>query len=76
MKSLSDEQTEVSLSDDQIAVLCDVGDSTPLRDSKKPYLDELIARGFVEKAEPPAEYKLTGKAQQFLTERGVGLNEA
>lgn len=76
MKSVSDEQAATPLSDDQIAVLCDVGDSTPLRDRKRPYLDELIARGFLEKAEPPAEYKLTAKAQQFLTERGVGLNEA
>jgi hypothetical protein len=43
---------------------------------KKEVLDQLIAKGFVAPADqdPPAKYKLTGKAQQILAERGVGLS--
>jgi hypothetical protein len=39
-------------------------------------LDRLIVKGFVVAAdqESPAKYKLTGKAQQLLAERGVGLS--
>ena len=38
--------------------------------------DQVIEKGFVVAADQdsPAKYKLTGKAQQLLAERGVGLS--
>jgi hypothetical protein len=43
---------------------------------RKEVLDQLIAKGFVVPTdqESPAKCKLTGKAQQLLAERGVGLS--
>jgi predicted transcriptional regulator len=43
---------------------------------KKNVLDQLIAKGFVTASDQAssAKYKLTGKAQQLLAERGVGLS--
>jgi hypothetical protein len=69
------------LSDDDIALLCDIGDSFPakLGAGKMRRLERLIAEGFVEPAsaaKAPAKYQLTAEAQKFLGERGVGLNEA
>jgi hypothetical protein len=69
------------LSDADIALLCDVGDSFPakLDADKTRRLERLIAEGFVERAGPaktPEKYQLSPKAQKILTERGVGLNEA
>lgn len=69
------------LSDDDIALLCDVGGSFPatLGADKMRRLERLIAEGFVEPASAataPQKYQLTAKAQKFLGERGVGLNEA
>jgi hypothetical protein len=47
-----------------------------LNAGKMKILDQLIAKGFVVVAdqESPAKYRLTGKAQQLLAERGVGLS--
>jgi hypothetical protein len=47
-----------------------------LNADKRKVLDQLIAKGFVLVAdqESPAKYKLTGKAQHLLAERGVGLS--
>ena len=72
---------DVELSDSEVSLLCDVGDTFPatLTAEKQARLESLIARGFVETAPPdkaPAKYQLTAKATQVLTERGVGLNEA
>ena len=71
---------ETELSDAEIALLCDVGDSFLKPTGEKlARLERLIARGFVEIApahKAPAKYQLTGKATKILTERGVGLNEA
>jgi hypothetical protein len=69
------------LSDNDIALLCDVGDSFPATlDAKKMHrLERLIAEGFVARAgadKGREKYQLTAKAQKFLGERGVGLNEA
>ena len=77
----ADDADGSSLSDDDIAVLCDVGDSFPARAgaAKRQRLERLIAEGFVEPARSskgPGKYQLTGKAQKFLAERGVGLNES
>jgi hypothetical protein len=47
-----------------------------LNADKRKVLDQLIATGFVVVAdqESPAKYKLSGKAQRLLAERGVGLS--
>jgi len=62
----------------EIAILCDVleGWGANLNAKKRKVLDQLIANGFVVSAyqESSAKYKLTGKAQQLLAERGVGLS--
>ena len=66
------------ISDQEIAILCDVleGGGANLNADKRKVLDQLIAKGFVVAAgqELPVKYKLTGKAQQLLAERGVGLS--
>jgi hypothetical protein len=67
------------ISDQEIAILCDVleGGGTNLNADKRKVLDQqLVAKGFVVAAgqESPVKYKLTGKAQQLLAERGVGLS--
>jgi predicted transcriptional regulator len=69
--------TDALITDQEIAILCDVleGWGANLNADKKKVLDQLIAKGFVMPAdqESLAKYKLTGKAQQLLAERGVGL---
>ena len=66
------------ITDQEIAILCDVleGGGANLNADKRKVLDQLIVKGFVVAAdqESPAKYKLTGKAQQLLAERGVGLS--
>ena len=69
------------LSNDDIALLCDVGDSfpaTPNADDQR-RLSRLLAAGYIEYAGPdraPEKYQLTAKAEKLLAERGAGLNEA
>jgi hypothetical protein len=67
-----------SLSDQEIAILCDVGGGGKVSDAHKHLLTGLIANGFVEVSsdETSTKYKLTAKAQQILSERGLGLNES
>jgi hypothetical protein len=72
---------DAELSDSDISLLCDIGDSFPvtLSAEKLARLKRLIDRGFVEQAsaaQAPAKYQLTAKATKILAERGVGLNEA
>ena len=66
------------ITDLEIALLCDVleGRSANLNADKSNILDQLVEKGFVVAADQdsPAKYKLTGKAQQLLAERGVGLS--
>ena len=66
------------VTDQEIAILCDVmeGWGANLNADKRKILDQLIAKGFVAPAdqESPVKYNLTGKAQQLLAERGVGLS--
>ena len=66
------------LTDHEIAILCNVleGWGPNLNADKRKVIDQLIAKGFVEPAdqESPAKYKLTGKAQRLLAERGVGIS--
>ena len=63
------------ISGQEIAILCDVleGGGANFNADKRKVLDQLIAKGFVVTAdqESPIKYKLTGKAQQLLAERGV-----
>jgi len=70
--------TDAVITDQEVAILCDVleGWGANLNADKRKVLDQLIAKGFVVSAdqESPAKYKLTGKAQQLLAERGVGLS--
>ena len=69
---------EALITDQEIAILCDVleGWGANLNADKMKVLDQLIVKGFVVVADQksPAKYKLTGKAQQLLAERGVGLS--
>ena len=65
------------LGDQQIAILCDIGDGHWVREKHERALKDLVADGFLEAADgEPVRYKLTGKAKHLLTGRGVGLNEA
>ena len=68
------------LTNDQIALLCDIGerDRSKFTEGKKPDLERLISGGYVEATEghPGSAFKLTAKGIKFLGERGAGLNEA
>jgi len=70
--------TCIPMSDEEIAILCDVleGGGANLNADKRKVLDQLIAKGFVVAAgqESPVKYKINGRAQQLLAERGVGLS--
>jgi predicted transcriptional regulator len=70
--------TDAPITDQEIAILCDIleGWGANLNADKKKIIDQLIAKGFVVSAdqESSAKYKLTGKAQKLLAERGVGLS--
>jgi hypothetical protein len=66
------------LTSDQIALLCDIGeyDLSKASDRRRQELGELIDRGYVRASDTaPGRLKLTGKAVEFLGERGAGLNE-
>jgi hypothetical protein len=66
------------LTDQEIAILCDLleGRGAKFNAAKKKVLDQLISKEFVvlDDRGSPTKYKLTGKAQQLLAERGVGLS--
>jgi predicted transcriptional regulator len=62
------------LRDEQIAVLCDIGQSIAFADNKHGEIDELIREGYVVK--DGDLYELTPKAEKILLDRGAGLNEA
>jgi predicted transcriptional regulator len=66
------------VTDQEIAILCEVADGqgANLNADKRKVLDQLIAKGLVEPPdqETPEKYVLTGKAQQLLAERGVGIS--
>ena len=68
------------LTNDQIALLCEIGQFAPskLTEDQKRDLERLISGGYAEPAESHSglTYKLTPKGEAFLSERGVGLNEA
>ncbi len=71
------------LTDSDIALLCDIGQYSPdeNKPAKKAQVAALIAAGYVtcshaDMAAAGAKFMLTGKAENFLSERGVGLNES
>jgi hypothetical protein len=68
------------LTDDQIALLCDIGEFDPSKqtEDKKRDLERLISDGYVEPTDrhPGSAFKLTAKGVEFLGKRGAGLNEA
>jgi hypothetical protein len=68
------------LTDEQIALLCDLGeqDQSALTGDQKRDLERLISGGYVEpaKRQPGPAFQLTAKGRKFLGERGAGLNEA
>jgi hypothetical protein len=66
-----------AINNQQIAILCDIGDGHWVKEKHERALKDLVADGFLEAANgEPVGYKLTGKAKHLLAERGVGLNEA
>lgn len=63
------------ITDEEISILCDVLQGSNLNADKRKVLDRLAAKGFVVPDDQElAKYKLTGKAQQLLAERGVGIS--
>ena len=68
------------LTNDQIALLCDIGEFDPSKhaEDKKRDMERLIAGGYAEPAESHSgrAFELTAKGAAFLSERGAGLNEA
>ena len=66
----------VFLTDQEIAVLCEIGSGRKVSARHKHLLAALVANGFVEVGDDRTQCKLTGKAHQILAERGVGLNES
>ena len=70
------------ISNTQIALMADIGQKSALNlnPEKRLALEALITAGFVTPSDESdaaiAPYELTAKAQRFLEDRGVGLNEA
>jgi hypothetical protein len=65
------------LSDQQIAILCDIGGGRQIKEKHQGLVRGLVGAGFLESASnETAGYKLTGKAQDLVAQRGAGLNEA
>lgn len=70
------------ISDEQIALLSDIGQRAPLSltPEKRLSIEALLTAGFITPSDETdadiAPYELTAKAMRFLSERGAGLNEA
>jgi hypothetical protein len=62
------------LSDQQIAVLCDIGQASSFDAEKTGEVLNLISRGYVEK--DGDLFRITPRAERFLADRGAGLNES
>jgi hypothetical protein len=66
---------DAMLSDAQIAVLCDIGQSIAFADDdRQDEIDRLLREGYVTK--DGDLYVLTPKAEKVLLDRGAGLSEA
>jgi hypothetical protein len=86
-KTVREDETQMTLetgklSNSAIALLFEIGSFDPDGASaeQKTHLHELISGGYItidsNAALPGERYRLTAKANQFLAERGAGLNEA
>jgi hypothetical protein len=62
------------LRDEQVAILCDIGQSIAFADDMRGEVDKLVIGGYVLK--DGDIYELTPKGEKILEERGAGLNEA
>ena len=62
------------LTDAQIAVLCDIGQTSYFDDEKRGEVLSLVVRGYVER--DGDLFKITPRGQKVLTDRGAGLNES
>jgi hypothetical protein len=62
------------LRDEQVAILCDVGQSIAFADDMRGEVDKLVIEGYVLK--DGDIYELTPKGEKVLEDRGAGLNEA
>jgi hypothetical protein len=67
-----------ALSNSQISLLCDIGEFHlhKASDEQGRDLARLLSEGFVEEAEAGTRFALSLKGEEFLCERGAGLNEA
>jgi hypothetical protein len=61
------------LTDEQIAVLCDIGQFIALTTRSGGKIDQLVIEGYVMK--DGDIYQLTSKGEKVLVDRGAGLNE-
>ena len=61
------------LTDAQVSVLCDIGQSVAFSDSARGEVEKLIVEGYVLK--DGDLYELTAKGEKILADRGAGLNE-
>jgi hypothetical protein len=66
------------LTDDEVAVLCDIERNGSIRPTKREVVESLIDRQLVKTAFEGSQerLKVTPQAFQLLTKRGVGLNES
>lgn len=62
------------LTDADIALLCDIGQSIAFSDDRHEELFRLVADGYVQKNGDT--YELTAKGEAAVIDRGAGLNEA
>jgi hypothetical protein len=62
------------LRDEQVAILCDIGQSIAFDESRHGEVDALVLDGYAVKNGDL--YELTAKGEKVLTDRGAGLNEA
>jgi len=62
------------LRDEQVAILCDIGQSIAFHDSKRGEVDMLVFDGYAVKNGDL--YELTAKGEKVLADRGAGLNES
>lgn len=62
------------LTDEQVAVLCDIGQSVAFAEDLHGEVEKLIVKGYVLK--DGDLYELTPKGEKVLADRGAGLNEA
>ena len=60
--------------DQQIAILCDIGQSAQFDADKVRQAQDLVAAGYVER--DGKLFRLTARGLKLLADRGAGLNES